>query len=53
MEASGQLNAPAALPPRKELSISIAYGAGRAPGPVWTLLRIEISLIMCNELESV
>jgi hypothetical protein len=39
------------IPPRKELRVSISYGAARAPEPVWTQLRIEISLIIYNELE--
>jgi hypothetical protein len=43
MDASGQLDASAA-PPRKKLPVSIAYGAGRASEPVWTLLRIEAYL---------
>jgi hypothetical protein len=34
---SGQLHAPAALPPGKEHLVPIGYGAGWAPEPVWTL----------------
>jgi hypothetical protein len=38
MEMSGQLQGPAALPPRKELPVLIAEDAGRAPESVWTPL---------------
>jgi hypothetical protein len=48
MEVSGQLYAPAALPP-----VPILCEAGRAPEPVWTLCRIETSLaLQGNELRS-
>jgi len=39
MEVSGQLYAPAALPPGKEPLVHIRQEAGRAPGPVWTRCR--------------
>jgi hypothetical protein len=35
MEVSGQLQAPATLPPGKELLVPIGYEAGWAPEPVW------------------
>jgi hypothetical protein len=36
MELSGQLHAPAALPPGKEPVIRIGYEVGWTPEPVWT-----------------
>jgi hypothetical protein len=36
MEVSGQLHAPAALPPGKEPLVPIRYEAGWAPEPFWT-----------------
>jgi hypothetical protein len=36
---SGQLHAPAALPPGKVPPVSIGYKAGWAPEPIWTLWR--------------
>jgi hypothetical protein len=39
MEVSGQLHAPAALPPGKEPLVPIGYEAGWAPEPVWMRLR--------------
>jgi hypothetical protein len=36
MEVSGQLHAPAALPPGKEPLVTIGYDAGWALEPVWT-----------------
>jgi hypothetical protein len=36
MEVSGQLHAPAALPPGKEPLVSIGQEAGWAPEPFWT-----------------
>jgi len=36
MEVSGQLHAPAALPPGKEPSVPIGYEAGWTPEPFWT-----------------
>jgi hypothetical protein len=36
MEASGQLHAPAALPPGKELLVPIGWEAVWASEPVWT-----------------
>jgi hypothetical protein len=36
MEVSGQLHAPAALPPGKELLVPIGEEAGWAPEPFWT-----------------
>jgi len=36
MEVSGQLHAPAALPPGKEPLVPIGYEAGWAPEPFWT-----------------
>jgi hypothetical protein len=41
MEASGQIHAPAALLPRKELLVVIGEEAGWASQPVWTLWRSE------------
>jgi len=41
MEVSGQLHAPAALPPGKEPLVPIAQGAGWAPEPVWKRLSGE------------
>jgi hypothetical protein len=40
---SGQLHAPAALPPEKEPPVPIGYEAGWAPEPVWTTWRRENS----------
>jgi hypothetical protein len=37
MEVSGQLHAPAALPPRKVKQVDIEYEALLASGTVWTL----------------
>jgi hypothetical protein len=42
-EVSGQLHAPAALPPGKEPPLSIGQKAGWAPEPVWTTWRRENS----------
>jgi hypothetical protein len=36
MEVSGQLQAPAALPPGKKLLVPIGYEAGWGPEPFWT-----------------
>jgi hypothetical protein len=36
---TGQLHAPAALPPGKEPPVPILWEAGWAPEPVWTLWR--------------
>jgi hypothetical protein len=36
MEVSGQLQAPAALPPGKELPIPTGQEAGLAAEPLWT-----------------
>jgi len=36
MEVSGQLHAPAALPPGKEPMVPIGWGARWAPEPFWT-----------------
>jgi len=36
MEVSGQLHAPMALPPGRELSVPIAEEDGWAAEPVWT-----------------
>jgi hypothetical protein len=36
MEVSGQLHAPAALPPGKETPVSTGYEAEWAPEPFWT-----------------
>jgi len=36
MEVSGQLHAPAALPPRKKPLVPIGQGAELRPEPVWT-----------------
>jgi hypothetical protein len=44
MEASGQLHAHAALPPRKESRVPSGQEAGWAPDPVWTLWSREKSL---------
>jgi hypothetical protein len=41
LEVSGQLHAPAALPPEKEPPILIGEEAGWAPEPVWTIRRSE------------
>jgi hypothetical protein len=38
-EVSGQLHAPAALPPGKEHPVHIGQEAWRAPEPVWTRWR--------------
>jgi hypothetical protein len=35
MEVSGQIHAPAALPPGKEPSVPIEYEVGWTPDPVW------------------
>jgi hypothetical protein len=43
LEVSGQLNAPAALPPRNEHPVLIWYEAGWAPESVWTPWRRENS----------
>jgi hypothetical protein len=43
MEVSGELHAPAALPPEKEPPVSIGQEAGWAPKPVWTLWTREKS----------
>jgi len=37
MEASGQFHPSAALPPRREPSVSLKQQAGSAPEPVWML----------------
>jgi hypothetical protein len=42
MDVSGQLHAPAALSPGKELPVSIGYEAKWAPEPVWTRQGIEV-----------
>jgi hypothetical protein len=44
MEVSGQLQAQAVLPPRKEPLILIDSEAGWVPEPAWTLWNIEKSL---------
>jgi hypothetical protein len=49
MEVSGQLHAPAALAPGKELPILIRYEACWVPQAVWTLWRKENSGIPMNE----
>jgi hypothetical protein len=36
MEVSGQIHAPAALPPGKEPLVTTGKEAGWAPDPVWT-----------------
>jgi hypothetical protein len=41
LEVSGQLHAPAALPPGKELPVPIVQEAGWTPVPVWTTWRRE------------
>jgi len=41
MEVSGQFQAPAALPLRKEFPVPIGFEAGWAPEPVWTRRRRE------------
>jgi hypothetical protein len=41
MEVSGELHAPAALPPGKKAQMSITYEAGWAPEPVRSLCRRE------------
>jgi hypothetical protein len=38
-EVSGQLHAPAALPPEKEPPVPIRYEVGWVPEPVWTMWR--------------
>jgi hypothetical protein len=43
MEVSGQLHAPAALPPVKELPVLIGQETGRTPELVWTTWRRENS----------
>jgi hypothetical protein len=45
MEGSGQLHAPAALSPGKELPVPIGYETGWAPEPIWTRCS-------CRELNS-
>jgi hypothetical protein len=40
---SGQLHAPAALPPGKEPPVPTAYEAGWVPEAVWTMWRTENS----------
>jgi hypothetical protein len=39
MEESGQIHAPAALPPRNKLPLFIIYEAASTSEPVWTLFR--------------
>jgi len=39
MEVSGQLHAPAALPPGEEASVPTQQEAGWSPEPVWTQWR--------------
>jgi hypothetical protein len=39
VEVNGQLHAPAALPPGKDPTISIASEAGWPPQPIWALWR--------------
>jgi hypothetical protein len=41
MEVSGQLHAPAALPPGKEPHLPVEQEAGWAPEPVWATWRSE------------
>jgi hypothetical protein len=41
MEVSGELYAPAALPPWKEPAVPIAKEVGWVPEPVWTTWRSE------------
>jgi hypothetical protein len=48
MDVSGQLHAPAALPPGKVHPPPIGQEAGWAPEPVWTLWRREKSYT-CQE----
>jgi hypothetical protein len=43
LEVTGQLHAPAALPPGKEPPVTIGKEAGWAPEPVWTTWRRENS----------
>jgi hypothetical protein len=43
LEVSGQLRAPAALPPAVEPSVRIGYEVGWTPEPVWTIWRRENS----------
>jgi hypothetical protein len=43
MEVSGQLHAPAALPPGKQLAVPIGQEAGLGPEPVGKLLGREQS----------
>jgi hypothetical protein len=45
MEVSGELDAPAALPPGEEPT---GQEAGWAPEPVWTLWRRETSLVLAG-----
>jgi hypothetical protein len=48
MEVSGQLQAPTALPPRKETTVPTEYEAGWASEPVWTLWRRENYLALAG-----
>jgi hypothetical protein len=41
MEVSGELHAPAALPPGKEPPVPVGYDAGWATEQVWTTWRRE------------
>jgi hypothetical protein len=43
LEVSGQLHAPAALPPGKESPVPIGFEEGQAPEPVWMMWRGEKS----------
>jgi hypothetical protein len=42
MEVSGQLHAPAALPPEKEPVVPIGEEAEWAPEPFWTVVKKKI-----------
>jgi hypothetical protein len=53
MEVSGQLHAPAALPPGKWHPVHISHEAGWAPEPVCTLLRREKSYPAVNRTRAV
>jgi hypothetical protein len=44
MQVSGQLQAPAALPPQKVRLVPIEQEDGWVPEPIWTLWRGEESL---------
>jgi hypothetical protein len=53
MEVSGQLHAPAALPPGKGPPVPIREGDRRAPESVWTLWRKDKSCTAGNRIQAV